>query len=153
MADNNEPKKPSFLSSVMSGIAGSVKGALAGGAVGAAMGALAGAAIAAATGGLALPVIGLGALVGAEVVGVTMAAVGALSGTVTGVVASREPVQPTVNEAVNIAKVSYAQGMSRGLEMAKEQDGPADGKSANQWRDKVTQEQAARAVAQSNSIH
>jgi hypothetical protein len=152
MADN-EPKKPSFLSSVMSGIAGSVKGALAGGAVGALMGAVAGAAIAAATGGLALPVIALGALVGAEVVGVTMAAVGALSGTVTGVVTSREAVQPASNDIANVAKVSYSQGVSRGLEIAKEQDGPADGKSATQWRDKATQEQASRAVTQSNSIH
>jgi hypothetical protein len=151
MADN-EPKKPSFLSSVMSGIAGSIKGALAGGAVGALMGAVAGAAIAAATGGLALPVIALGALVGAEVVGVTMGAVGALSGTVTGVVTSREATQPSYSDMGNSVRVSQSQGVSRGLEITKEQDGPADGKSATQWRDTLANQQASRAVSQSNAI-
>jgi hypothetical protein len=142
--------KPSFISSTLSGISGSLKGMLTGGGVGAIMGAVVGGIIGGlATGGAG---IGVGAIVGAELLGITMGAIGALSGTVTAVVASREAAQPTASDMVNVAKIAYAQGVSVGKQMEQEQSKEAE---STKWRDRHAQEQASKAIASADghTIH
>ena len=84
------------------------------------------------------------ALVGAELVGIPMAFIGAISGSVTGVVTSRETATPTANDVMGVAKMAYAQGLSTGLAQQQEVSKEAE---TTKWRDKYTQEQAAKAVA------
>lgn len=145
-----EGKKPSFFDSTLKGIIGSVSGMLTGAGVGAILGASAGAVIALATGGF--PAIGAGAMLGASLVGTTMAAVGMVSGTVTGVVASREAAQPTAADMMNVAKMAYSQGVSAGRQLEQEQ---SKGDETTKWRDRHAQEQAAKAIAKDDghTIH
>lgn len=125
MADEHPPlmeKKPSFVSSVMSGLGGYVKGAITAGLAGGAGGAVIGAVIAGitlATGGAATVAAGAlavagGALIGAGIGAAVLAPLGAVAGLVTGVVKSREAGQPSAQDIVNVAKVSFAQGMQVG---------------------------------------
>jgi hypothetical protein len=146
-----EESKPSFFRSTLSGIAGTFKGALAGAGVGAVMGAVLGAGFAVATGGFGLAAIAFGAIVGAELLAIPMSIVGALSGTVTGVVTSRETAQPSAGDMMNVAKIAYAQGVSVGRQLEQEQ---GQGTETTKWRDRHAQEQAAKAVApQGQTIH
>jgi hypothetical protein len=185
------PKKPSFISSVASGIGGFIKGALSGGV----MGALGGAAIAAIAVGVAAiagvpilaatataaaaagtttatvagfssvaallgieataltagAVVGSAALTGAAVGGAALATVGAGAGTLTGVIKSREEGQPKAEDIVNVAKISFAQGVAVGHNIehsAQVQHGHAATKHA----DKVTTERAAMAMAERQVI-
>jgi hypothetical protein len=136
MADAN---KPSFFGSVISGITGYIKGALAGGAVGIATGAVLGAIVGAI-------VIGTGGMAGAAVVGAmylgsAFGGIGALAGTVTGVVKSRETGQPSAQDIANVAKASYQQGVSVGMAQAQEQE-------TTIHRDRLDAERASRAVSQ-----
>ena len=148
MADPVTPTdnvKPSFMRSTLSGMLGTLKGALVGGGVGAAIGAVVGIGVAIASGGLALPALAFGAIVGAQLFALPMALVGALSGTVTGVVQSREAAQPSANDMVNVAKIAYAQGVSVGRQQTLEQE--VDATETTQWRDRHAKEQAAKAIA------
>lgn len=163
------PKKPSFFSSVASGIGGFFKGALSGGAIGiiggsllalAAVGiaAVAGAPVMAtataigATMGIEVgigTVIGAVAAAGAVVGGTSMAAVGAAAGTMTGVVRSREEGQPKAEDIVNVAKISFAQGVAVGHNIehsAQVQHGQT------KHADKITTERAAMAMAERQVI-
>ncbi len=155
-------EKKSFFGSVMDGIGGFIKGALAGGAVGV----IAGAAIAA-VGALIFPgaaeaflggfipeaagqgiatlgITGASALTGATLGGMTMGAVGGYSGMATEVVRGREATQVSGEDVANVAKISYAQGMMVGHNIAQEQQTGA----SNKFRDKIAQERAARATQQ-----
>jgi hypothetical protein len=129
MADTAQ--KPSFLSSMWSGVKGYVKGGL----VGAGLGILLGAAVGALVGtffpidfvtatGEAIKIAGTasGAAFGAGALGTVFGSIGALSGMATDVVRSREMGQPTANDIVNVAKVSYAQGIATGHAIAQEQE-------------------------------
>lgn len=163
------PKKPSFISSVASGIGGFIKGALSGGIMGALGGALVGLAavgiaaiviptapIAAAAGFLGLAadatvgaVLGSAALTGAAVGGAALATVGAGAGTMTGVIRSREEGQPKAEDIVNVAKISFAQGVAVGHNIehsAQVQHGHT------KHADKVTNERAAMAMAERQVI-
>lgn len=124
MADLVEMKKPtSFMSSVVSGMTGYVKGMLGGGLLGAVGGALLGAVIAGAglaiagTSGGLVPALGLiAASAGSWAMGgaAAGAAVGGTAGLVTGVVRSREANQPSAQDIVNVAKISFSQGVQVG---------------------------------------
>jgi hypothetical protein len=128
MAQNHEPKtekKPSFVGSVMSGIGGYIKGAFSAGVIGAVAGTLIGAVIAgvslalggegaAATLGEGVGQVAATAITGAAIGGGILAPLGALAGLVTGVVKSRETKQPTADDIVNVAKISFAQGVQVG---------------------------------------
>ena len=130
MAQQQNPmleKKPSFFSSVMSGIGGYVKGAisaaLAGGIGGALIGAVIGG-ITLATGGAAtipaaIGAVALSALGGAGIGAAVMAPLGALAGMITGVVKSREAGQPSAKDVINVAKISFAQGVQAGAQLEK----------------------------------
>jgi len=145
------PKPTSFFSSVMSGIAGYVKGALAGGVVGAIGGAVVGAAIGAftiATGGTflaALATVGTAAAVG----GVSLASIGSIAGAMTGVVKSREAGQPSASDVVNVAKISFAQGVAVGHNI----EHSANQQQSTTHRDRVTQERAAVALSERQVTH
>ena len=126
-----EMKKPaSFMSSVMSGMTGYVKGALGGGLIGAVGGALVGALVAGvsllaagASGGL-LPAFGiLAASAGTFALGgaAAGAALGSTAGMITGVVRSREANQPTAQDIVNVAKISFSQGVQVGAHVEQQQ--------------------------------
>lgn len=105
--------KPSFFSSVMSGIKGFVKGAFTGGFVGALVGGLIGAGLSAMTGGLAAPMVLLGAIgTGATFGGVVFSSIGSVAGAFTEVIRSREPQQPSAQDIVNIANIAFAQGVA-----------------------------------------
>lgn len=110
------PKKPSFFASVASGIGGFIKGTLAGGFMGVIGGGLIGAlaiAVGAIMGGpLTIAAVGASALLGATIGASALATVGAAAGTMTSVVRSREAGQPTAEDVVNVAKISFAQGVS-----------------------------------------
>ncbi|MGE0754751.1 MAG: hypothetical protein AB7L92_06285 [Alphaproteobacteria bacterium] len=140
-----EQPKATFAQSTASGIAGFIKGALSGGLVGAIGGAVVGAVIGVVTGGLALPVIGAAALDGIIIGAAAMGGVGALAGTTTGVVQSREKNQVTAQDVVNVATISYAQGMGVGHTIGKEQ---AAQEAQTHFRDKILKERAARAHTQ-----
>lgn len=145
--------KTTFLESTLSGIAGSVKGALTGGITGALLGAAIGASIAIFTAGFGLPAIAGGALVGAELLGAAMGAIGALSGTITGVVTSREKYNPTPADITNVAKMAYSQGVSTGRQLEQEQHQGA-GQEGTKWRDRHAEEQAQRALSSGDrTIH
>jgi hypothetical protein len=158
MADQLElPKKASFFSSVMSGIGGYFKGMLAGGVVGAVGGALVGAVIAGitlatggvATAGIAAALIGGQALTGALIGGSALASIGAIAGAITGVVKSREANQPTAEDVVNVAKISFAQGVAVGhnLEHAQHHQ-----QGKGQHADRYLKEKAAVAMAERQVI-
>lgn len=142
--------KPSFFSTTLSGITGSIKGALTGLAVGAALGAAIGATIAVATVGFGIPALLGGAILGAQYVGIPMGVIGAMSGTMTGVVTSREQGSPTAGDMMNVAKMAYSQGVSVGRQMEQEQ---GKGQESTKWRDRYAQEQAAKATDQGQTIH
>jgi hypothetical protein len=151
MAD--EFKKPSFFRSVMSGIAGYAKGALAGGLVGVIAGGLIGAiagvfipgageAIAAAIGLNTGTAIGgaaalAGAAGGAGIGGSILASVGSLAGAVTGVVKSREAATPSAQDVVNVAKISFTQGVAVGHQVGQEE-------ASSKWRDRIAQQRGAQ---------
>jgi hypothetical protein len=109
MTDN----KPSFFNSMMSGINGYAKGFFAGGAVGALSGLVVGAVIAIFAGPAAI-------LGGIAYGAAFFAGIGALSGTVTEVVRSRETQQVSGQDAATTANVAFAQGVTvgRNLEVA-----------------------------------
>ena len=138
------PTKPTFFSSVLSGIAGYVKGMIVGGVTGGAVGAAVGAVIGIAAllvGGATLPLIpamlaiGGMAMGGAVLGGSFMAGIGALSGTVTGVVKSREASQPSTQDVLNVANISFAQGVESGRAMEQQQE-------ETKWRDRYAKEKA-----------
>lgn len=144
MADANP--RPSFLSSMWSGVKGFVKGMFAGGAVGAVAGAVIGAVIGVATGGfsaVALGVMGVTAYFGA----LAMGSIGGMAGMATEVVRSREAVQPSANDIINVAKVSYAQGIATGHGMAQQQEA-----EQTTFRDKELQRRSAAQV-QTPAVH
>lgn len=145
MADINE--KPSFLSSVVSGAKGWVKGLLAGGVVGVVTGGLVGVVVGVATGGFGIAALGA-AGVGAYVGGSILGSIGSLAGTVTEVVRSREAGQPSANDILNVAKVSYAQGIATGHALSQQQQQEAE---QTAFRDRIIKERAA--AAQSQIIH
>jgi hypothetical protein len=105
MVDN----KPSFLGSMMSGVGGYVKGLLAGGAIGAITGGILGAVVT-----LGNP---LGIAAGAAIGGATLGGIGALAGTVTGVVKAREAQAPAAQDVVNLANITFAQGVATGQQL------------------------------------
>ncbi|MBY0407907.1 MAG: hypothetical protein K2Q01_09465 [Rickettsiales bacterium] len=133
MAKQEQPptleKKPSFFSSVMSGIGGYIKGAITAGLAGGFGGAIIGAIV----GGIGLalggPVtlaagaaaVGMSALGGAAIGGSILASLGAVAGMVTGVVRSREAKQPSAEDIVNVAKISFAQGVNVGAHVERAQ--------------------------------
>lgn len=155
MADANQ--KPSFFSSVLSGIKGWAKGWLAGGVVGLALGAALGAAA-----GLVIPgmaefasstigsnvgaVLG-GATVGAATLAAGFSGIGSLAGMATEVVRSREAAQPSASDITNVAKISYAQGIATGHAIAQQQEA-----EQTTFRDKEMQRRAA-AAAPSQIVH
>ncbi len=123
-------KKPSFFASTLSGVGGYIKGAITAGIAGGLGGALIGAvvggvglALAGASGGLlpALAAVGAASLSGAGIGASIMAPLGALAGLITGVVKSRETHQPSANDIVNVAKISFAQGVQVGAHMEQAQ--------------------------------
>jgi hypothetical protein len=138
-------KKPSFFGSMMNGITGTVKGTLAGGAVGIITGAAIGAIAGLATGGLALAAVAGAAVTGAMIGGAALALIGSAAGMVTGVVRHREAAQPSAQDVVSVAKVSFAQGVSVGHNIGHEHASTA-------FRDREAQRRAA-AAAQSQQIH
>lgn len=145
--------KPSFFSSVASGITGSLKGAAVGSLVGAVLGAAIGATIAIFTAGFGLAAIASGAALGASIVGVTMGAIGSASGMVTGIVTHHEAAKSPA-EMENIVKVAYAKGVSVGRQIEQEQlqaHRQAHEHEDTKWRDRHAQEQAAQAI--SKTIH
>jgi len=100
------PKKPSFTKTVTKGITGFFKGGLVGAGVGAVVGGVV---------GIIIPPFGIaGAILGAAVGATSIAGIGALAGTVTGVVKSREAGQVNAEDVVNVAKISFAQGVATG---------------------------------------
>lgn len=137
---------PTFLQSVASGIKGFIKGGLAGAAVGIAVGGVVGAAAGLLLSGLSLvlPAIGLGAYFGGAILG----SIGALAGLTTEVVRSRESASPSANDIVNVAKVSYAQGIATGHGLAQEQQAG----QSTQWQDRENQRRAAN-QSQTPTVH
>jgi hypothetical protein len=153
--------KPGFLSSMMSGIKGWVKGAIAGGVIGLIAGAVIGGVVAlinpvagaevfalttaetASLGAATITVIGT-ALAGASALG----SLGGLAGAMTEVVRSREAAQPSAQDIVGVAKMSFAQGVAVGHNIAQqqqqEQAGPSFVERENQRR---------AAAAQSQLVH
>lgn len=130
-------EKPSFIKSTVSGMTGFVQGTLTGGIIGAAGGAIIAGILAAFTGGLGA--IG-GALIGGGVIGaLAMGSVGAMAGTMTGVVKSREASQPSAQDVVNVAKVAFSQGVIVGHTMSQN---PELVQEENKWRDKVARERS-----------
>ncbi len=119
--------KPSFVSSVLSGVGGYIKGAIAAGIAGGVGGAIVGAALgglALATGGASTIGLALAAVASSTVSGAVMGAailapLGALAGLITGVVRSREPEQASAKDIINVAKISFAQGVQVGAKMEK----------------------------------
>lgn len=106
--------KPSFLGSVISGVTGAVKGAIGLGVLAAAAGALIGTGLGAfAAVGIAGGMVG-GAIGGTIIGGMIGAALGAPLGTITGIVKSREGDSPEAQDIVNLAKISFAQGVVAG---------------------------------------
>lgn len=102
-----QPKqRPSFLSSVMAGVMGAVKGALALGAIAA----VGGAAVGAIASGGAIPV----ALAFAGLAGYAGGLLGASIGGYTGVLQSREAAAPDAQDIINVANISFAQGVEVG---------------------------------------
>jgi hypothetical protein len=146
MADN---QKPSFMRSMISGIAGYAKGAIAGGLVGALAGAAIGGVIALfspeagieifkaiATAGTQVPALGataIGAIGGALSGGAVLASIGAFTGAITGVVKSREVAQQDLQQVADIAKASFAQGMAMGQELEQQ-------RSKTPWQDRIAAE-------------
>jgi hypothetical protein len=74
-----------------------------------------------------------------------MGSIGALAGTTTGVVKSREQGQVSAQDVVNVATISYAQGMGVGHSIGKEQ---AATEAQSHFRDKILKERAARGQGQ-----
>ena len=152
MAEMILQKKPSFFASMISGVNGWVKGLIAGGLIGAVMGAAIGAVVALVTGsfegGIKAAEIGAAALNTAGMSAAFMGSIGSLAGTVTEVVRSREAAMPSGNDIVNVAKISYAQGIATGHAISQQQEAVEQTK----WRDKVSQERAG-AVQQPPQVH
>jgi len=145
-------QKPSFIYSVIKGVGGFVKGALAGGTVGAVGGGLLGTIamlaemVFAWQPGfvLAFGVIKMGAIIGAAAFG----AIGALSGAMTDIVRSRETAQLSAEDVVAVAKISYAQGLANGLNQQQQID-----EQTNKWRDDEKKRAEARAGTISEILH
>lgn len=135
-----EPKKTSFTESLVSGINGAFKGFFTGGLIGIVSGAAIGAIIGIFTGG-----IGVAALAGAQAGGLLLASIGSTAGIMTGVVQSREKNQVSARDVVNVATISYAQGMGVGHTLAKDQ---ATEEVQSHFRKKILEERAARALQQ-----
>lgn len=143
--------KPSFFKSMWDGIDGYVKGgivaALAGAAVGTVIGLgvglLAPAAVMATAIGSVIGSAPLGgAVLGAILGGTTLFPIGALSGTITGVVKSRETEQPKAEEIAHVANASFTQGMIVGHQAAHEQE------HSTAFRDRLAKEREAQMLAQ-----
>lgn len=166
MADN---QKPSFISSVISGTKGYIKGMLGGGIVGALAGLAIGAVIALLSPASGITMLGAisteaastlatagmttfaGALSGSLLGASFFGSVGGLAGAMTNVVKSREAAAPSASDVVGVAKATFAQGIAVGVQLAKEQ-GAAEPESTK-FRDKVAQERAAQAATVSQQVH
>jgi hypothetical protein len=103
--------KPSFIGSLMAGVTGSVKGAVALGVIGIAIAAPIGALLGAM--GIGAATAGAGLALGTAI-GVSMIGVGSSIGAIVGVVKSREAAAPSGEDIVNVAKISFAQGVAVG---------------------------------------
>ncbi len=111
-------QRPSFFESVKEGAKGWIKGALAGGSVGAVTGGIIGFLVT-----LGNP---FGALAGAVALGGLFSTIGATAGTVTGVVRSREARIPSTQDMLNLANITYAQGVATGQQLEQAKGGYAD---------------------------
>ncbi len=131
-------EKPSFYKSVASGIGGWIRGALTGGVAGGLAGAVIGGIVALATGDIAA--LGMGAAIG----GGTLASIGATAGIITGVVKSREAGQPSAEDVVNVAKITFAQGVATGQAMVME-EAQQQMQAATKFQDRLAAERAAKA--------
>ena len=149
------PAPPSFVSSTVSGITGFVKGALAGGGIGGIGGALVGALMVAVSAAifsnpLTWLAVGAGAAASAGIGASALGAIGAAAGTITGVMRSREANQPSAQDMVNIAKISFAQGVSVGHNI----EHAAQVQHGTKHRDEVkTQRANAAVMAESHVIN
>lgn len=154
--------KPSFFRSMMMGVGGYIKGTieagivgiLAGAAIGAVAGALFPAAIATsiaalaasggitATGALTAGTAAIyGAIAGGTIGGGLLSSIGALSGTFTSVIKSRETAKPAAEEIAHVANAAFVQGMVTGQQAAQEQQ-------STHFRDRIAQERALAAQQQ-----
>lgn len=134
--------RPSFLRSTWEGAKGAIKGLIAGGTFGAAVGAAGGAALAAMGFLGAIPVA---AATGAVVLGGVFASVGAFSGTMTGVVRSREAATVPIEDAVKAVQVSLAQGMAIEQMRAQAMDG--------KWQEKIATERKQPTIDTGQRLH
>lgn len=151
-----EMNKPGFLTSMLSGIRGYAKGFFAGGAIGAITGAVIGGVVAlfSPDAGLAIgkavfdlgTTSGLlaGAAGGAAIIGTGLASIGSLAGMATEVVRSREAGQPTAQDVVNVAKISFAQGVGVGHQVSQAEQQAAQQETGTAWRDKIEKARAAQ---------
>ncbi|MFO0388413.1 MAG: hypothetical protein ACK502_01645 [Alphaproteobacteria bacterium] len=167
-----EEKKTSFLDSTTDGMWGFVKGALTGGAIGAIGGAAVAAVVALiapdmigsllASGSVATGEVGAAAVAGATAVslgagpvatasviggsvgGAILSTVGGFSGMATEVIRGREAAQVSGEDVANVAKISYAQGVMVGHNIAQEQQAEVSTK----FRDKVAQQRTQAQQAQ-----
>lgn len=140
-----EQKKPSFLKTMFNGAKGYVKGLLAGGAVGAISGAAIGAIIALVTGNIAS--VGEVVLEGIKFGTLALGSIGAMAGTMTEVVRTREAAQVSGQEVANVAKIALAQGIGIGHQIAQAEAQEA-AQAGTKFRDKIAQERATRGTAQ-----
>ncbi len=158
-----EAKKPSFFSSVMSGIKGFIKGSLAGGVVGIVAGAAVATVLAliapeaslevlkvSAPGALGtIGTVGTAAVSGAFSGAGLFGLIGGYSGMATEVVKSREAGQVTAQDVVGVAKLSYAQGIGVGHQIAQAQEAET---GSTKFRDKIAKERA-QAAQQTQQLH
>lgn len=154
MADAQFEMKPkaSFVSSTWEGIKGYVKGVVAGGIIGIIGGAIGGAVLGFVTGGFGLEAAIATGLMGGAIGGVSLAGIGGVAGAMTGVVRSREANQPTAEDIVNVAKISFAQGVGVGQHLGHEQVRQAT-KSVTHHQDKIKGERAAMALAEHQIVN
>ncbi|MDE3016391.1 MAG: hypothetical protein KGI29_05665 [Pseudomonadota bacterium] len=141
----NETGAPSFLRSMWEGIKGNVKGMAVGGLLGIAAGAAIGAIVAAVASGIG-PGILAGATEGAIALGSMFASIGAFSGTITGVVRSRESGKVPIEDAVRAVQVSMERGMAVGQMRAQ---AAADGK----WQDRIAQARKTPGIDTGQRLH
>ena len=137
--------KSSFFRSTMEGIKGYVKGAIAGGLTGIVAGAAVGAIV-----GIFLPMGSIAAAgVGAMWVGSALAGLGSFSGMATGVVQSREGAKINAQDVINVANISFAQGVSSAQQLAQAEE---KSQPSTRWRDREAQRRQV-AMQQSQQIH
>ncbi len=114
--------KPTFFGSLNASSWGFVKGAIALGVIGALGGAIIGTGLGAFGIGVATTTTSFvslagavkGALLGAAIGAASLAELGAVIGTYTGVMQYREAATPSAQDIINVANISFAQGVSVG---------------------------------------